>query len=185
MKQKLIMENWRRFINESTKEEVLEEGILSTLAGMMLVLNIGGKEVQVELDDVVDGYKQARAEQMDDIALELKDVLEVAAYNVEVLGDDDGVVELGATANLDSNTEALMSKIINDVTPDTGSAEDTGAESTQTLNVSAAINQMENAPTKEARNDWAQKILDYHEAMGEGSNVPANAVDRAKFYLGK
>jgi len=185
MKQKLIMENWRRFINESTKEEVLEEGILSTLAGMMLVLNIGGKEVQVELDDVVDGYKQARAEQMDDIALELKDVLEVAAYNVEVLGDDDGVVELGATANLDSNTEALMSKIINDVTPDTGSAEDTGAESTQTLNVSAAINQMENAPTKEARNDWAQKILDYHEAMGEGSNVPANVVDRAKFYLGK
>ena len=185
MKHKVIMENWRRFVNEDTQKQVLEEGILSTLAGMMLVLNIGGKEVQVELNDVVDGYKQARAEQMDDVALELKDVLEVAAYNVEVLGDDDGVVELGATANLDSNTEALMSSIINDDTPDTGFPDDTGAESTQTLNVSVAINQMENAPTKEARNDWAQKILDYHEKMGDGSNVPPNVVERAKFYLGK
>ena len=185
MKHKVIMENWRRFVNEDTQKEVLEEGILSTLAGMMLVLNIGGKEVQVELNDVVDGYKQARAEQMDDVALELKDVLEVAAYNVEVLGDDDGVVELGATANLDSNTEALMSDIINDSATDTGYPEDIGAESTQTLNVSVAINQMENAPTKEARNDWARQILDYHEKMGDGSNVPPNVVERAKFYLGK
>jgi len=95
------------------------------------------------------------------------------------------VVELGATANLDSNTEALMSSIINDDTPDTGSPDDTGAESTQTLNVSVAINQMENAPTKEARNDWARQILDYHEKMGDGSNVPPNVVERAKFYLGK
>ena len=185
MKHKVIMENWRRFVNEDAQKEVLEEGILSTLAGMMLVLNIGGKEVQVELNDVVDGYKQARAEQMDDVALELKDVLEVAAYNVEVLGDDDGVVELGATANLDSNTEALMSTLINNDTVDTGSTDAAGAESTQTLNVSVAINQMENAPTKEARNDWAQKILDYHEQMGDGSNVPQNVVERAKFYLGK
>ena len=79
MKHKLIMENWRRFVNENAEEQILEEGILSTLAGMMLVLNIGGNEVQVELNDVVDGYKQARAEQMDDVALELKDILEVAA----------------------------------------------------------------------------------------------------------
>ena len=179
MKHKLIMENWRHFVNENAEEQILEEGILSTLAGMMLVLNIGGKEVQVELNDVVDGYKQARAEQMDDVALELKDILEVAAYNVEVLGDDDGIVELGATANLDSNTETLMSSIIGD------NIEDTGAESTQTLNVSVAINQMENATTKEARNDWAQKILDYHEEMGAGSDVPENVVERAKFYLGK
>ena len=163
MKHKLIMENWRRFVNENTEEQILEEGILSTLAGMMLVLNIGGEEVQVELNDVVDGYKQARAEQMDDVALELKDILEVAAYNVEFLGDDDGVVELGATANLDTETETLMSNIINDDTADqtmdTGSPEDTGVQSTQTMNVSVAINQMENAPTKEARNNWAKQIL--------------------------
>jgi len=183
------MENWRRFIEEDVEKQVLEEGILSTLAGMMLVFNIGGEEVQVELNDVVDGYKQARAEQMDDVALELKDILEVAAYNVETLGDDDGIVELGATANLDTDTEALMVNVINDGTPDqtidTGDTGDAGMQSTQTLNVSVAINQMENAPTKEARNDWAKKILDYHEEMGDGSNVPPNVVERAKFYLGK
>ncbi len=43
MKQKLIMENWRKFVKEETEKEILEEAILSKLAGLMLVLNIGGK----------------------------------------------------------------------------------------------------------------------------------------------
>jgi hypothetical protein len=184
MKQKLIMENWRRFIKEGNEKEVLEEGILSTLAGMMLVLNIGGKEVQVELDDVVDGYKHARAEQMDAEAAELADILKTAAYNVETLGDTDGVVELGATGNLDHGTEALLKDIISGQDT-TETPQDTGTDSRTTMNVSIAINQMENAPTKNARNDWAQQILDYHEEMGAGSDVPQMAVERAKFYLGK
>jgi hypothetical protein len=187
MKQKLIMENWRRFIKKERDKEVLEEGILSTLAGMMLVLNIGGKEVQVELDDVVSGYQQARAEQLDAEASELADILKTAAYNVDTLGDTDGVIELGATGYLDSGTEVLLKDIIDG--SDTGEAPqdtgDTGVESANTLNVSIAINQMENAPTKEARNDWAQKILDYDEDMGENSDVPPAVIERAKFYLGK
>jgi len=112
MKQNLIMENWRRFLKEADNKQVLEEGILSTLAGMMLVLNIGGKEVQVEVDDVVKGYQLARTEQMDAEALELADILKTAAYNVDTLGDTDGVIELGATGNLDDGTEALLNKII-------------------------------------------------------------------------
>jgi len=181
------MENWRRFIKEEKNKEILEEGILETLAGMMLVLNIGGSPVQVELDDVVDGYKQARTQQLDAEASELADILKTAAYNVDTLGDTDGVVELGATANLDPDTEALMKDIIgNGDTSDPSQDTDTGgAQSVTTMNISAAINQMENAPTKEARNEWAQEILDYHDRMGGGSNVPENVVEKAKFYLGK
>ena len=68
---------------------------------------------------------------------------------------------------------------------DTG---DTGVDSQDTLNVSVAINQMDlaqNNGDKEARNDWAQKILDYHDSVDGNSGTPEGALMRAKFFLGK
>ena len=51
MSQKLIMENWRRFLNENKEQQVLDEGILDiALAAIMAFSNAGGDGVIVNGD---------------------------------------------------------------------------------------------------------------------------------------
>ena len=102
--QKLIMENWRRFLKENQEqpleEDLLEEGILDALAGMMFVLNIGGQEVQVPTQDLVDAYKTASSQQMDAEKVELGELIKDMSHLVKtgavepVDSDGDGVMEL-------------------------------------------------------------------------------------------
>lgn len=213
MKHNLIMENWRRFLNESLSlEDIdkkynsnLEEGVLSTALTLATFI-FGGQTIELNKSEIQlaqgmmnkieqsgDTYAGVPVE---DIRTEF-DAYMLAAQKADY--DGDGVSD--RDIKIQDNTQGSKPDIIvgqlfqyvdgkgeveQDVSQsDTGSPEDTGAESTQTMNVSVAINQMENAPTIEARNDWARQILDYHEAMGEGSDVPPNVVERAKFYLGK
>ena len=126
------------------------------------------------------------------------ETLKSQGYTVELVNiDNDPAVELVVDAELPRygssagaidglNLPSLGDLEMQQDSGDTATPEDTSEFSSRIeMNVSMAINQMENAPTTEARNNWAQKILDYHEQMGDGSDVPANAVERAKFYLGK
>ena len=72
--------------------------------------------------------------------------------------------------------------------PETSDTGDSGVDSQDTLNVSVAVNQMDlaqNNGDREARNDWAKKIMDYHDSTGGNSGIPENALMRAKFFLGK
>ena len=51
MSQKLIMENWRRFLNENKEQQALDEGILDiALAAIMAFSNAGGDGVIVNGD---------------------------------------------------------------------------------------------------------------------------------------
>lgn len=218
MKQKLIMENWRKFLNESQEpttlferyERALEEvknnpqtltegGLAASVFAMIMALS-GGGESDINVNGMsISPDEGARAVQMLD-NLDRNKYPETDQA-IEEIGDMFATYAEDGTTNFKLNDasgsitrgeigEPLALKALEKAdTPaasaDTAEPGDTGVETRHNLNVSVAINQMENAPNTEARNDWAQKILDYHEAMGENSNVPANVVDRAKFYLGK
>jgi hypothetical protein len=117
--QKLIMENWRRFLDENQKqpqlleEDLLEEGILQVLAGMMFVLNIGGQEVQVPTQDIVDAYKTASSQQMDGAKSELGELITNMSDNVKsgavtpIDSDGDGVKEISSLVTPKLGPEAI------------------------------------------------------------------------------
>ena len=235
MKQKLIMENWRNFMEGSLREQAsvpfpkrsLEEGMAEI--AFALFLGRGGVAVDSQIETVYDTIQQSAQERIDDgdrvsakneianmeritdvyrdtlgalqsangNAEQAAETLKSQGYTVELVNiDNDPAVELVVDAELPRygssagaidglNLPSLGDLEAQQDSGDTAEPGDTGASSRIEMNVSVAINQMENAPTTEARNDWAQKILDYHEQMGDGSDVPPNAVERAKFYLGK
>ena len=131
--QKLIMENWRKYLKENQEqpleEGLLEEGILEVLAGMMFVLNIGGQEVQVPTQDLVDAYKTASSQQMDAEKVELGELIKdmsdlVKTGAVEpVDSDGDGVMELNPLTSAGGKVSPEVAKLIK--------AElDTGADAT-------------------------------------------------------
>jgi hypothetical protein len=210
MKQKLIMENWRKFLNESlTLEEIdqkydsqLEEGVGTTLLTLATFV-FGGQTIELDRSELElaqgmmnkieqsgDTYAGVPVE---DIRTEF-DAYMLAAQNADY--DADGISDRNVKIQDQTRGSApdiIVGQLFQYVdgkgdpqqdTEDTADG-DTGVETQHTMDVSVAINQMENAPTTEARNDWAQKILDYHEHMGEGSDVPPSVVERAEFYLGK
>ena len=68
---KLIMEGWRTFLEEGEKqsgknlltEDQLDEGILSALKGLAIIIPMmGGTPKEVEINDVVDAYRTASVE---------------------------------------------------------------------------------------------------------------------------
>jgi hypothetical protein len=210
MKQKLIMENWRRFLNESlTLEQIdqrytagLEEGLISTALTLATFI-VGGQTVELDKSELEKAeFMMQKIEMSGDTysGVPTEDIrTEFDAYMNAALSadyDGDGISDKDIKVS-DSTKGAKPDVIVGQLfqyvdgkgTPeqdvDQGDTGDTGASSQITMNVSVAINQMENAPTRQARDDWAQKILDYHEEMGDGSDVPPNVVERAKFYLGK
>ena len=109
MKQKIIMENWRRFVNESNEQPVLEEGILSTLAGLVFVLNIGGKEVEVPSSEIVDAFNQAKQSQQMDAYEDLGNLIMDMSNNIQS----------GAVEPIDSNGDGIK-EVTPLVTPDLG-----------------------------------------------------------------
>ena len=120
--QKLIMENWRKFLKENQaqplEEDLLEEGILDALAGMMFVLNIGGQEVQVPTQDLVDAYKTASSQQMDAEKVELGELIKDMSHLVKtgavepVDSDGDGVMELNPLISSGGNVSPEVGKLI-------------------------------------------------------------------------
>jgi len=212
MKQKLIMENWRKFMNESlTLEQIdqrydaqLEEGLGATLLTLAAFV-IGGQTVELDQSELElaqgmmnkieqsgDTYSGVPVEE---IRTEF-DAYMSAAQNADHDGDgvSDRAIKIQDRVQ-GNDADIIVGQLFQYVdgkgepqqnSGDTGEPGDTSEFSSRIeMNVSMAINQMENAPTTEARNDWAQKILDYHEQMGDGSDVPPSVVERAKFYLGK
>jgi len=214
MKQKLIMENWRRFLSESlTLEEInqkyeapMEEGLGTALLTMASFM-VGGQTVELDnaelqlasgmmnkIEQAGDTYSGVPVEE---IRAEF-DAYLAAAQNADADGDgiSDRVIKIqdrvqGSAADI---IVGQLFQYVDGKGPtqqpqvDTGSDEDTGSSSEQTLNVSVAINQMDLAHNNRdmpARNDWAQKILDYHDSAGGNSGIPETALVRAQFYLGK
>jgi hypothetical protein len=68
---KLIMEGWRNFVNEDrtetntdiSYEEQLDEGALSALSGLAVILSLGsGPAQEVPVDSVVDAYRSVSTE---------------------------------------------------------------------------------------------------------------------------
>ena len=211
MKQRLIMESWRKFLSESlTLEQIdqrydaqLEEGLGATLLTLAAFV-VGGQTIELDQSELElaqgmmnkieqsgDTYSGVSVEE---IRTEF-DAYMLAAQNAD--SDGDGVSDRAIKIQdrvQGNDADIIVGQLFQYVdgkgepqqtSSDTAEPGDTGVETQHTMNVSIAINQMENAPDIETRNDWAQKILDYHEQMGDGSNVPQNAVERAEFYLGK
>ena len=113
MKQKLIMENWRKFVKEETEKEILEEAILSKLAGLMLVLNIGGKDVEVPSNEVIDAYRVASQndqleakEDLGNLLINLSNNIESGAI-VAVDSDGDGDKEVAPLVTPNLGPEAI------------------------------------------------------------------------------
>ncbi len=240
MKQKLIMENWRNFMEGSLREQAsvpfpkrsLEEGMAEI--AFALFLGRGGVAVDSQIETVYDTISQSAQQRIDDgdrvsakneianmeritdvfratnaalksangNAEQAAETLKSQGYTVELMNiDNDPEVELVVDAELprygsssvaiDSLNLPLLGDLeVQQDTGDTGDTGDTrvpGTYSSSTLNVDAAVDQMDLAHSmgnKQARNSWAQKIVDHHKEHGEGS-VGANELMRAEFYLGK
>jgi len=109
MSQKLIMENWRRFLKEEEDNQILEEGILSTIAGMMFVINVGGKQVEVPSSEIVDAYQAAKQMEQTDAVEDLGNLIINMSNNIES----------GAVEPVDSNGDGVL-EVTPLVTPDLG-----------------------------------------------------------------
>tara|TARA_R110000822_G_scaffold29212_1_gene86258 strand:- start:10 stop:654 length:645 start_codon:yes stop_codon:yes gene_type:complete len=214
MEQKLIMETWRRFLNESLSfEEIdmkyetqLEEGLGTTLLTLATFI-VAGQTVELDKAEQTLAYEMMNKIELqgdtysgvpvDEIRAEL-DAYMAAAQRAD--NDGDGVSDRAVKIQdkiQGQDADSIVGQLFQYVDgkgpthqppEDTGTDGDTGATSQQTLNVSVAINQMDlaqNNRDKEARNGWAKTILDYHESTGGNSGIPEGALMRAKFFLGK
>jgi hypothetical protein len=208
VKQKLIMENWRRFLNESLSlEEIdqkyeshLEEGlgtVLLTMASFM----VGGQTVELDsaelqlangmMDKIEQSGDTYSGVPVEEIRAEFDAYLEAAkAADTDGDGKSDKVIKI--EDRLQGNDADIIVGQLFQYVDGKGVGEqpssDTGAASQQSLNVSVAINQMEMAHNNrdfDTRNEWAQSILDYHDSVEGNSGIPEAALVRAEFYLGK
>ena len=211
MKQKLIMENWRRFINESlTLEEIdnkyhsqLEEGLGTTLLTLATFI-VGGQTVELDkaeqtlaygmMDKIEEAGDTYSGVPVEDIRTALDDYM-AAAQNADLDGDGVSDKDIKIQDRTKGSAADIIVGQLLQYVDGKGPTEqpeqdpgDTGAQSSETLNVSVAINQMDmahNNRDKETRNDWAQKILDYHDSVEGNSGIPDSVLVRAKFFLGK
>ena len=113
MNHKLIMENWRHFVNENTDGQILEEGILSSLAGLVFVLNIGGKEIEVPSSEIIDAFKTAKQSQQMDAYEDLGNLIMDMSNNIQsgaiepIDSDGDGIKEVAPLVTPDLGPEAI------------------------------------------------------------------------------
>ena len=207
MKQKLIMENWRKFIESISLEEIdqkyesqLEEGLGTTLLTLVTFI-VGGQKVELDKAEQTLAYGMMnKIEQqgdtysgvpVEDIRSAFDDYMEAAQgsdYNGDGISDKDIRILEKTKGNAPDIIVGQLFQYVDGKGPteqpqqDTG---DTGLSSQETLNISVAINQMDLAHTrgdKKARNKWAQSILDYNEQNG---GVPNSVISRAEFFVGK
>ena len=207
MKQKLIMENWRKFIESISLEEIdqkyesqLQEGLGTTLLTLVTFI-VGGQKVELDKAEQTLAYGMMnKIEQqgdtysgvpVEDIRSAFDDYMEAAQgsdYNGDGISDKDIRILEKTKGNAPDIIVGQLFQYVDGKGPteqpqqDTG---DTGLSSQETLNISVAINQMDLAHTrgdKKARNKWAQSILDYNEQNG---GVPNSVISRAEFFVGK
>ena len=208
MKQKIIMENWRRFLNESlTLQEIdnkyesqLEEGVGSTLLSLATFI-VGGQTIELDsaelelaqgmMNKIVQSGETYSGVPTSEIQAEF-DAYMAAAKKADI--DGDGVADRSIKIQdrvRGNDADIIVGQLFQYVDEkaeaeqpeqDTG---ENGASSQETLNVSVAINQMDLAHSRgdnKARNEWAQALLDHNETNG---GVPDSVIDRAEFYLDK
>jgi hypothetical protein len=161
---------------------------------------ISAKNEIANMERITDVFRDTNAalKSANGNAEQAAETLKSQGYTVELMNiDNDPEVELVVDAELprygsssvaiDSLNLPLLGDL--EVQQDTGDTGDTrvpGTYSSTRTNVNAAVGQMDLAhanKNKQARNSWAQVIVDHHEEHGEGS-VGANELMRAKQYLG-
>jgi hypothetical protein len=207
MKQKLIMENWRKFLESTTLKEIderyesrLEEGIGSTLLTLVTFV-VGGQTIQLDkaeqtlaygmmdkIEQQGDTYSGVPVEDIRDAFEDYMAAAQRADYDGDGVSDKDIKVLEKTKGNAPDIIVGQLFQYVDGKGPaeqpeqDTG---DTGSSSQETLNVSVSINQMDLAHTRgdtKARNEWAQSILDYND---ENGGVPSSVISRAEFFVGK
>jgi hypothetical protein len=207
MKQKLIMENWRKFVESISLEEIdqkyesqLEEGLGTTLLTLVTFI-VGGQTVELDKAEQTLAYGMMnKIEQqgdtysgvpVEDIRTAFDDYME-AAQRADYDGDGISDKNIKILEKTKGNAPDIIVGQLFQYVDGKGPAEqpeqdtvDTGSSSQETLNVSVAINQMDLAHSRgdiKARNDWAQSILDYNDKNG---GVPSSVISRAEFFVGK
>ena len=200
MKQKLIMENWRKFLNENKEQQVLDEGLLAPLAGLVFVIPFSGEPEQLDVTQIYDAAQTAQSDGNEEVTGELYNLLKDASANVKngtltkVDSNNDGVEEINPFQNSfsqnplsDKAQEYLLGQIA-DISPgldtgDTGVPGTYGSQKMVTPNMNALIKNLSGlvkSPASKAQAlEKAQNLLDNPDLTDDQKTALNNIIAQA------